>query len=186
MAYRLRLFHCILLPFLDCPFCRNIRIIVKEGYNHSNLAGQIRLNSRFSVGSMPFHTNRRQSDIFHVSENVFRFHSTIQPLANQSLNFAKERLARIVPVPGNHSSWRRQRMLLFYFPAIRPQRAGIVPVRKWLLHIVCDNIILSRNNIAAAVRNAFPLPALSGICSDFDRDLRSRFFCGKLQFRNKR
>ena len=186
MAYRRRLFHCILLLFFDCPFCRNIRIIVKEGYNRSNLAGQNRLNSCFSAGSMPFHTNRRQSDIFHVSENVFQFHSTVRLLADQSLNFAIERLARIVPGPGNHSSWHRQRMLLFYFPAIRPQRAGIVPVRKWLLHIVCDNITLFRNNIAAAARKAFPLPALFGIYSDSDRDLRSRFFCGKSQYRNKR
>ena len=185
MAYRLRLVHCILLPFAGLLICHNIRTTAKEEYNHGSPAEQIRRHIHFQVCLMRFHTNRWHYGSFHAPENIFRFHSIIPLLEYQSSYCAEAPSMQIVPDPCGNSSLRRQNMLLFYFLSTRPLRAETVLTRKQLLHIVRDSITLSHNNIAAAVPESFRPQSFSGIFSGSGQDCRRLFFYGKSQYRNK-
>ena len=185
MACKPPLFHCILPPFSCPPFYHNIHITAKEGYNHNNPAGQIRLRIHSAACPVQFHTSKRRHDNSHAPKNISRSHSTIQLLADQSSCCAKGYLFQLSPSPGRNSNSRRLNMLLSYFRPILPLSTGIVPAQRQPLRIVCDNITPAHNNIAAADLTFSPPPAAYGIYSDSGQGLWHAVFCDKLQYQNR-
>ena len=168
--------HCIPLLFSDPLSYQNIRITVRGEYNHSNPAGQIPLHDPFWVCAAQFHTNRLPYGNFRVLKNIFRFHSTIPLVANQSSYCAATHLMQPHPDPVDNNSRHRRRTPRFCSRSILLLRAEIVPVQKQPLRIVCDNTAHARNNIAAANPTSFPPHAASDIFSDDDNDACRSFF----------
>ena len=183
-ACRLRLSHYILLPFAGLPACHNIHTTVKKEHNHNSPAARIRPHAPFSADLAPFHTSKQHLAVFHVPENTFRSHSTIQLSADQNSDCAKERSVPLPPAPSAHNIWRTQNMPLFYFRSSRPLPAETVPARGQPLYTVYDNTAPSRNNIAAAAQAPFPPPASSCIFSNSGQDRPHTFFCDRFRYRN--
>lgn len=151
-VYRARICRCILSPF-PCPLiCHGIRTAAVRGYSRSNPAKRIRRPGHCVPCLRQSQTSRRRFGNFRISENDFRYRSTVLPGACQSLSHGAAPKGRNRFFPICCSSRRRRYRLLFYSPPNPPAGSGTVPARTRLPGTFGDNTVPAHSNIIGGVQ----------------------------------